>query len=55
MAKSRRMGWARRVTRMGDRRGACMVLIGKFEGSSPLGRPRLRWELNVKMEGHELD
>jgi hypothetical protein len=34
---------------MGDRRGACRVLIRKPEGSSPLGRPRLRWELNVKI------
>jgi hypothetical protein len=55
MAKSRITRWAGHVARMGDRRGACMVLFGKLEGSSPLGRPRLRWELSVKMEGHELD
>jgi hypothetical protein len=34
---------------MGDRRVACRFLIGKPEGSSPLGRPRLRWELSVIM------
>jgi hypothetical protein len=55
MAKSRRMRWAGHVARMGDRTGACMILIRKLEGKSALGRPRLRWELNVKMEGHELD
>ena len=38
---------------MGDRIDACRVLIGKPEGSSPLGRPRLRWELNVKMDLQE--
>jgi len=38
--KSRRMRWAGHVARMGDRRGAHRVLIGKPEGKRPLGRPR---------------
>jgi hypothetical protein len=38
---------------MGDRRVACRFFIGKPEGSSPLGRPRLRWELSVKMDLQE--
>jgi hypothetical protein len=42
--KSRRMRWAGHVTRMGLRRGAYRVLVGKREGKRPLGRPRSRWE-----------
>jgi hypothetical protein len=33
---------------MGERRGAD-VLVGKPEGKRPLGRPRHRWECNIKM------
>jgi hypothetical protein len=44
--KSRR--WARYGTRMGDRRYAYGVLVGEPEGRSPLGRPRRRWEYNIK-------
>ena len=47
--KSRTLRWARHVARMGERRGACRVLVGKFEGRSPRGRPRRRWEDNIKM------
>ena len=47
--KSRRMRWARHVARMGDRRGVYVVLVGKPEGKRPLGRPRRRWEDNIKM------
>ena len=55
------MGWAEHVTRVGDRRGACRVLVWKPEGKGPLGRPRLRWEDNIKIDlqevgwGHGLD
>jgi len=35
---------------MGERRGAYRVLVGKHEGKRPLGRHRLRWEDNIKME-----
>jgi hypothetical protein len=41
--KSRRMRWAGHVARMGDRRGAYRVLVGKPERKRPLGRPRRRW------------
>ena len=34
---------------MGERRGAYRVLVGKSEGKMPLGRPRRRWEDNIKM------
>ena len=50
MVKSRRMRWAGHVARMGDVRGVHRVLVGKPEGKRPLGRPRRRWEDNIKME-----
>ena len=40
--KSRRIGWAEHVARMGERRGVYRVLVGKLEGKRPLGRPRHR-------------
>jgi hypothetical protein len=40
--KSRRMRWAGHVTRMGEKRNACRLLVGKPEGKRPLGRPRCR-------------
>jgi len=46
--KSRRMGWLGHVTRMGERRYVCGVLVGKPEGERPLGRPGRRWENNIK-------
>jgi hypothetical protein len=47
--KSRRLRWAGHVARMGERRGAYRALVGKPEGRRPLGRPRRRWENNIKM------
>jgi hypothetical protein len=35
---------------MGEKRGACRVLVGKLEGKRPLVRPRHRWEDNIKMD-----
>jgi hypothetical protein len=35
---------------MGERRGAYRALVGKSEGRKPLGRPRRRWEDNIKMD-----
>jgi len=35
---------------MGERKGVYRVLVGKSEGKSPLGRPRRRWEDNIKMD-----
>ena len=45
-----RMRWAGHVARMGEGRGVHRVLVGKPEGKRPLGRPRLRWEDNIKMD-----
>jgi hypothetical protein len=39
---------------MGDRRGVFRVLVGKPEGKRPLGRPRFRWEDNIKMDLQEV-
>jgi hypothetical protein len=50
--KSRRMGKAGHVARMGEGRGVHRVLVGKPEGKRPLGRPRRRWEDNIKMDEH---
>jgi hypothetical protein len=47
--KLRRMKWVRRVAHMGEGRGLYRVL-GEPEGKRPLGRPRLRWEDNIKMD-----
>ena len=51
---SRRMTWAGHVARMGERRGVYRVLVGEPEGKRPLGRPRRRWEDNIKMDLHEV-
>jgi len=45
-----RMRWAGHVARMGDRRGVYRVLVVKPEGKRSLGRPRRRWEDNIKMD-----
>jgi hypothetical protein len=52
--KSRRPRWAGHVARMGERRGAYRALVGKPEGRRPLGRPRRRWEDNIKMDLREV-
>jgi hypothetical protein len=39
---------------MGERRGAYRVLVGKSEGTRPLGRPRRRWDYNIKMDLQEV-
>jgi len=49
LIKSRRMRWAGHVARVGKRRGVYRVLVGKPEGKRPLGRPRRRWEDNIKI------
>jgi hypothetical protein len=51
--KSRRMRRAGYVARMVEGRVAYRVLVGRPEGKSPLGRPRRRWEDNIKMELRE--
>ena len=42
------------MARMGDGRGVHRVLVGKPEGKRPLGRPRRRWEDNIKMDIQEV-
>jgi hypothetical protein len=51
--KSRRMRWAGHVARMGEKRGAHRILVGRPEGRRPLGRPRRRREDNIKMDLQE--
>jgi len=53
--KSRRMRWAGHVARMGERRGIRRVLVGKPEERRPLGRPRSRWDDNIKMDLQEVE
>ena len=52
--KSRRLRWAGHVARMDQSRSAYRVLVGKPEGKRPLGRPRRRWEDNIKMDLREV-
>ena len=48
------MIWEWHVARMGDGRGAYMILVRKLEGKRSLGRPRSRWKYNIKMGLQEL-
>jgi hypothetical protein len=52
--KVRRMRWAGHVARIGEVRGVYNILVSKPEGSRPLGRPRRRWEDNIKMDLREI-
>ena len=52
--KSRRMRWAGHAARMEVGRGVRKVLVGKPEGKRPMGRPRRRWEDNIKMDLQEV-
>ena len=54
MIKPRRMKWAGYVARMGVRRGAYRILMGKSKGKSSLGKPRPRLENNIKMDLQEV-
>jgi len=54
VVKSRRMRWAGHVARMGEGRSVHRVLVGKPGGKRPLGRPRRRWEDNIKMDLREV-
>ena len=54
VVKSSRMRWAWHVARMGEDRGVHRLLVGKPEGKRPLGRPRRRWEDNIKMDLQEV-
>jgi hypothetical protein len=52
--KSRRMRWVGHVAHMGEGRGIDRVLVGKSEGKGRMGRPRHRWEDNIKMDLQEV-
>jgi hypothetical protein len=52
--KSRKMRWAGHVAYMGEGRGVYRVLIGRPKGKRPLGRPRCRWEDNIKLDLREI-
>jgi hypothetical protein len=50
MIKSRRMRWAEHVARMGLKKNAYRLLVGKPEGKRPLGISRRRWMDNIAMD-----
>jgi hypothetical protein len=52
--KSIRMRLVGHVARMGEKRNAYRILVGKPEGKRPLGRPRRRWVDNIKMDLREM-
>ena len=49
MIKSRRLRWAEHVARMEEGRSAFNILTGEPTENRPLGRPRRRWEDNIRM------
>jgi hypothetical protein len=55
MIKSRRVRWEGHVARMGERRNAYRILVGKPEGKRPLERPRRRWVDSIKMNLIEIE
>ena len=54
MIKSRRMRWVGHVAYLGKSRGLYRDLVGKPEEKRSLGRPRRRWEDNIKVDVHEV-
>jgi hypothetical protein len=54
MIKSRMMRWAGHVSRMGEKRNAKRILVGKPEGKRPLGRPTHKWADNIRMDLREI-
>jgi hypothetical protein len=50
MIKSRRMGWAGNIARIGEKRNAYRILLGKPGGKRPLGRPRRAWVDNTEID-----
>jgi hypothetical protein len=49
------MRWAGQVAHMGEKRNACRIFVGKPEGKRALGRPRHRWEDNIKIALEKYD
>ena len=54
MIKSIRLRWAGHVARMEEGRSVFKILTGKPTGNRPLGRPRLGWEDNIRMDLEEI-
>jgi hypothetical protein len=54
VVKSRQMRWAGHVARMREDRGVHRVLVGMPEEKRPLGKPRHKWEDNIKMDLQEV-
>jgi hypothetical protein len=54
LIESKRMRWVGHVACIGDWKGVYGVLVGKHEGNRTLGRPRRRWEDNIKMDLQEV-
>jgi hypothetical protein len=52
--KGRRVRWAWHLARMGEKRNAYWLLVGKPEGKRPLGRPRCRWADHTKTDLGEI-
>jgi hypothetical protein len=54
MIKARKLRWVRHVACMGEGRGVYRVLVGRPEGKRQLGRPRHKWEDNIKLDLREI-
>ena len=54
MITSRRLKWAEHVVRMEQGRSAFKILTGRPTGKAPLGRPRRRWEDNIRLDFEEI-
>jgi hypothetical protein len=52
--KSRRLRWAGHIARVEENRSAFKIIRDKPTGKRPLGRPRYRWEVNVRMDLKEI-
>jgi hypothetical protein len=52
--KSRRVRLSGNMARMGEERGVHRILVRRPKGKSPPGRPRRRWEDNIKMDHREI-
>jgi hypothetical protein len=50
VVKSRRLRWASHVARMEEGSSAFKILTGKPTGKRPLGRPKRRWEDNIRID-----
>jgi hypothetical protein len=54
VVKSRRMRWAEHVACSSEKRGVYRFLVGRPEGKRSLGRPKRRWQDNIKMALQEV-